>query len=438
MATATLMSPAPTGPYYSHHSSFNSPSLPHPNTTASTTNSSTTPSIAGMISPLESRRMSDEMHDSQPHRQSLPSINDVLSIAKPSFPPPALQTSLPGPPAPLPSPFGNAPTRPFPERASSAEKDASPRTLHPPTDSPFRPRPAPLALNTYGSHQPSPTSRHDHGPPESDSRPPEPSAMSNGYPGAPPPPPPPPPQQHAHYPPAPGPLPPSQYPLPGPYPVSPRNPGMPPHPYEARGPYMQPPPPQDDYNQQRYDSAITRGYDFYHMLDYLQRVGSSSRTINSFSNHWAPIIREHHGNQAIPARLPRLQEISEMINNAELLKNSLGNIRELVQQNLNMAEAERRGLEMAGGPKGKAVDEAETKSFYGAQPPEQVKKRRGRAAPPGRCHSCNRSDTPEWRRGPDGARTLCNACGLHFAKLNKKRQQDNARSLRPKPEPENP
>lgn len=35
-----------------------------------------------------------------------------------------------------------------------------------------------------------------------------------------------------------------------------------------------------------------------------------------------------------------------------------------------------------------------------------------RAAPPGRCHSCNRAETPEWRRGPDGARTLCNACGL--------------------------
>ncbi|KAI8068658.1 hypothetical protein BC940DRAFT_32963 [Gongronella butleri] len=28
------------------------------------------------------------------------------------------------------------------------------------------------------------------------------------------------------------------------------------------------------------------------------------------------------------------------------------------------------------------------------------------------CHSCHTSETPEWRRGPDGARTLCNACGL--------------------------
>ncbi|CAJ0850456.1 21054_t:CDS:2, partial [Entrophospora sp. SA101] len=36
----------------------------------------------------------------------------------------------------------------------------------------------------------------------------------------------------------------------------------------------------------------------------------------------------------------------------------------------------------------------------------KYRKRNKRAAPPGRCHSCNISETPEWRRGPDGARTL--------------------------------
>ncbi|KAI8973265.1 hypothetical protein BDF20DRAFT_823510, partial [Mycotypha africana] len=41
----------------------------------------------------------------------------------------------------------------------------------------------------------------------------------------------------------------------------------------------------------------------------------------------------------------------------------------------------------------------------------------------GRCHSCNISETPEWRRGPNGARTLCNACGLHYAKLNRKKSR---------------
>lgn len=40
-----------------------------------------------------------------------------------------------------------------------------------------------------------------------------------------------------------------------------------------------------------------------------------------------------------------------------------------------------------------------------------------RATPPGKCHSCNIKETPEWRRGPDGARTLCNACGLRMLLL---------------------
>jgi len=30
----------------------------------------------------------------------------------------------------------------------------------------------------------------------------------------------------------------------------------------------------------------------------------------------------------------------------------------------------------------------------------------------GRCHSCNKAQTPEWRKGPDGEGTLCNVCGL--------------------------
>jgi hypothetical protein len=36
------------------------------------------------------------------------------------------------------------------------------------------------------------------------------------------------------------------------------------------------------------------------------------------------------------------------------------------------------------------------------------------------CHICFVRETPEWRRGPDGDHTLCNACGLHYAKNQKK------------------
>ncbi|KAJ3745834.1 hypothetical protein DFH05DRAFT_1459535 [Lentinula detonsa] len=44
------------------------------------------------------------------------------------------------------------------------------------------------------------------------------------------------------------------------------------------------------------------------------------------------------------------------------------------------------------------------------------------------CLGCNATSTPEWRRGPMGPRTLCNACGLVYAKLIKKRDRERARA----------
>ncbi|KAB5596254.1 White collar 2 protein [Ceratobasidium theobromae] len=40
------------------------------------------------------------------------------------------------------------------------------------------------------------------------------------------------------------------------------------------------------------------------------------------------------------------------------------------------------------------------------------------------CVTCGRTDSPEWRKGPLGAKTLCNACGLRWAKRNSKRKTD--------------
>lgn len=39
------------------------------------------------------------------------------------------------------------------------------------------------------------------------------------------------------------------------------------------------------------------------------------------------------------------------------------------------------------------------------------------------CVQCACRDTPEWRKGPDGTRCLCNACGLFYAKLVRKHNQ---------------
>jgi hypothetical protein len=39
------------------------------------------------------------------------------------------------------------------------------------------------------------------------------------------------------------------------------------------------------------------------------------------------------------------------------------------------------------------------------------------------CKMCRTSESTLWRRGPDGEQTLCNACGLHYAKILKKERK---------------
>lgn len=41
------------------------------------------------------------------------------------------------------------------------------------------------------------------------------------------------------------------------------------------------------------------------------------------------------------------------------------------------------------------------------------------------CTDCGTLDSPEWRKGPSGPKTLCNACGLRWAKKEKKRNSSS-------------
>lgn len=44
------------------------------------------------------------------------------------------------------------------------------------------------------------------------------------------------------------------------------------------------------------------------------------------------------------------------------------------------------------------------------------------------CEKCHTSVTPQWRKGPSGPASLCNACGLRYANRCKKEQDIRVRS----------
>ncbi|ELU38595.1 GATA domain-containing protein [Rhizoctonia solani AG-1 IA] len=49
---------------------------------------------------------------------------------------------------------------------------------------------------------------------------------------------------------------------------------------------------------------------------------------------------------------------------------------------------------------------------------QQSRPTRAHPSSPRVCTTCARTDSPEWRRGPHGPKTLCNACGLKWAKAS--------------------
>ncbi|CDF88551.1 BN860_12882g1_1 [Zygosaccharomyces bailii CLIB 213] len=55
-----------------------------------------------------------------------------------------------------------------------------------------------------------------------------------------------------------------------------------------------------------------------------------------------------------------------------------------------------------------------------------------------RCLHCLSTETPEWRKGPGGPTTLCNACGLFYKKLIKKFGEEEATSIMKSRQIENP
>ncbi|KAK7969428.1 hypothetical protein PG988_008501 [Apiospora saccharicola] len=330
------------------------------------------PSMPGMMSAGDSRRTPSELEANK--RQSLPSISEVFSSSKPSPYSPTTPSTI-GSSQNLPPP----PPPPFSSAPPRSDAGPEPRSAGPAPD------------ERNGSHPPGlPFSHSSH-------------------------------------------LPPGQYPLGAQAPpMSPRHMGPPGPPYDHHRPQLHS---DEEYGMpRRYDSsALNRHFEAWGYTDCLQRISWTARTMSNFAEAYLNIASEQHGGQPIPERLPTSREITEMLSNVDYMRKSLENVRE-IQHNVETEKAREAGKHQ------RPYDDDDVsmygdglKQHYGIG---EVKKRRGRAAPPGRCHSCNRIDTPEWRRGPDGARTLCNACGLHYAKLERKRQMEQ-RAIRPKASSEN-
>ncbi|KAK5049402.1 hypothetical protein LTR84_004331 [Exophiala bonariae] len=195
-----------------------------------------------------------------------------------------------------------------------------------------------------------------------------------------------------------------------------------PKPEEHRAPYARP------GHEAPYGDTVKRHLDVFDTEMGLNEISEASARTLDFSRIWGQRYQQSNRNGYFQDSLPGLHEIDDMLRQSHRIYENLTHLREVVIAQQNALSEQRARL-----ARGNHMDEDyhnlsdEYKgSAFGGN---DAKKRRGKAAPPGRCHSCNRAETPEWRRGPDGARTLCNACGLHYAKLTRKMGVNKAAAL---------
>ncbi|KAK4634479.1 Biofilm regulator 1 [Fulvia fulva] len=466
----TYQYPSGPPPPYSHAHGVAPPAQQHANAWTGTQ--------SGVHTPPESRRTSEHEKEAakQGPRQSLPSISEALGVdsqtafaSAPAAPAPLQSTHLPlpasGPPtSPSASSRRSYPMEPPPGHANSFANSSSysqyPQYRSEPAQRQSYPPPAeatrapaaypPVQDSKPVLHQPSaqPQSRPPP-PPTSFSRPLESSPAS----------------EHPPNPSAGSMAPPSSVPY-GYTPYPPRYADPTPPASTSSGPIYQPSTvygtPQTTSssgwkaeNTARFDSRqpeqanygdnVKRHLDFYDLGQALNEISSVSGHLGDFARRYGDRMHQTQRVGPSPSTLPGIVEVDDMVAKSRAQLDSLLKIRDVVlaQQAVYEQQAADQRLQhkaFSEGPQPQPdlhapeMDESKAGGFAGVD----TKKRRGRAAPPGRCHSCNRAETPEWRRGPDGARTLCNACGLHYAKLTRKNNGANKNTsvgnsnLRPK------
>ncbi|KIX07564.1 uncharacterized protein Z518_02217 [Rhinocladiella mackenziei CBS 650.93] len=194
-------------------------------------------------------------------------------------------------------------------------------------------------------------------------------------------------------------------------------------PEDTRGPH---PRPDSDIH---YSDTVKRHLDVFDTEMGLNEISEASARTLDFARIWAQ--RYHQGSRSgyFHESLPGIHEVDDILRQSHRIFENLTHLREVVVAQQTAISEHRARLARTTQMEDDYHGISDEYRGVGYGPGDGKKPRRGKAAPPGRCHSCNRAETPEWRRGPDGARTLCNACGLHYAKLTRKMGVNKAAAL---------
>jgi len=140
------------------------------------------------------------------------------------------------------------------------------------------------------------------------------------------------------------------------------------------------------------------------VMDYKSRIGSSTHT-QSPTSQANPMYATSSLHPTPRVLLNPCQNVSDPSNSFDQVAVASGS-----NYSLDFTET-------LYGPNGPNINLEEANLNEGSK---KKKSKKAQSAEQYVCITCGRTDSPEWRKGPLGPKTLCNACGLRWAKQMRK------------------
>ncbi|KAK3987162.1 hypothetical protein QBC44DRAFT_331835 [Cladorrhinum sp. PSN332] len=148
------------------------------------------------------------------------------------------------------------------------------------------------------------------------------------------------------------------------------------------------------------------------IYDFARRCNADRYSTSTTSNHASAST----SSETTYARLPSKVVVNMMAYNGDIIKKrmeDLKNIRRFIE---NRNSGDRGGAIVP--PPGTATRKGRKRIREHVRDVDG-KKTIGAPNAAGKCYNCGCTESTEWRRGPEGQRTLCNKCGLQYSKSQK-------------------
>ncbi|KAK4671930.1 hypothetical protein QC764_609970 [Podospora pseudoanserina] len=152
----------------------------------------------------------------------------------------------------------------------------------------------------------------------------------------------------------------------------------------------------------------------------LEAIANSAFALYDFARRCTADCRPGNDDSTLLVKLPSKRVVNIMVNNSDVIKKRMDDIRlarKWVEESTSGSHSKSRLSH-------RNSEETVQKPGRGRRRIREIgidahgKKTIPARNAAGKCYNCDCTESTEWRKGPEGPRTLCNRCGLQYSKRN--------------------